>query len=64
MAVLMDFEFVDELADIEGIAVGRGVRDARRLQRLYGKGRWKKMKGIAHIRLRNGKIRLAELHLV
>jgi hypothetical protein len=29
---------------------------------MYGKGFWKKMKGIALIRLRNGRTRLAELH--
>jgi hypothetical protein len=29
---------------------------------LYGQGRWRKMKGIARIRLRDGRLRLAELH--
>ena len=32
------------------------------MRRLYGQGRWRKMKGIARIRLHNGEIRLAELH--
>jgi hypothetical protein len=32
------------------------------LRRLYGKGRRRKMKGVARIRLRDGRIRLAELH--
>jgi hypothetical protein len=44
------------------IATGKGIRDLRRLRRLYGQGRWRKMKGIARIRLHNGDIRLAELH--
>ena len=39
-----------------------GIRDLPRLRRLYGKGYWRKMKGSARIRLRNGRIRLAELH--
>ena len=58
----MDFELVGDLADIETIAAGRGIRDLPRLRRLYGKGRWRKMKGVARIRLRDGRIRLAELH--
>ncbi len=60
----MDFELVGEIEDIETIATGRGIRNLPRLRRLYGKGRWRKMKGTARIRLRNGRVRLAELHLV
>jgi hypothetical protein len=41
----VDFEILGELSDIETIAVGRSVRDLTRLRRLYGKGRWRKMKG-------------------
>ena len=33
-----------------------------RIIRLYGKGYWRTMKGSARIRLRNGWIRLAEIH--
>jgi len=58
----MDFEIVGELTDVETIASGRRIRELQRLQRLYGKGFWRKMKGIALIRLRNGRTRLAELH--
>ena len=58
----MDFERVGDLTDIETIAAGRAIRDRQRLQRLYGKGYWRKMKGSARIRLRNGRIRLAEIH--
>lgn len=58
----MDFDIVGDLTDIETIATGRGIRDLARLRRLYGKGLWRKMKGICQIRLRNGRIRLAELH--
>jgi hypothetical protein len=57
-----DFELLSELADIETIAVGAGIRDLPRLRRLYGKGRWRKMKGIARIRLKNGYVHMAELH--
>ncbi len=58
----MDFEIVGEIAVVETIATGAGIRDLKRLRRSYGKGRWRKMKGIARIRLISGRIRLAELH--
>jgi len=58
----MSFELIDEISNIETIAVGNAIRDLDRLERHYGKGRWRKMKSIAHIRLRNGTIRKAELH--
>jgi len=58
----MDFDIIDEIKDIETIAKGTGVRELNRLRKFYGIGNWKKMKGIAHIRLVSGKIKLAELH--
>lgn len=58
----MDFELLGELSDIETIVAGGRIRDLPRLRRLYGKGRWRKMKGVARIRLPDGWIRLAELH--
>ena len=58
----MDFELVGELHDVETIAVGQSIRELSRLRRLYGRGRWRKMKGVARIRIRDGRIRLAELH--
>lgn len=58
----MDFELVGALTDVETIATGKGVRELPRLRRLYGRGRWRKMKGVARIRLKDGRIRRAELH--
>jgi len=58
----MDFEIVGEITVVETIASGKGIRDLKRLRRSYGKGRWRKMKGIARIRLMTGRVRLAELH--
>ena len=58
----MNFEIVSPINNIETIAVENGIRDIRRLRRMYGKGRWRKLKGEALIKLWNGKIRLAELH--
>ena len=58
----MDFEIVGEINVVETIASGKGIRDLKRLRRSYGKGRWRKMKGMARIRLMTGRVRLAELH--
>ncbi len=58
----MDFEIVGEITVLGTIATGQGIRDLRRLRRSYGKGRWRKMKGAARIRLRSGHVRLAEIH--
>jgi hypothetical protein len=59
---LMNFEIIGEITDVKTIAVGNRIRDLARLQRMYGKGRWRKLKGVATVRLRSGRIRLAELH--
>ena len=58
----MNFEIIEEIYGIETIAKGPGIRDIDRLKKIYGPGNWKKRKGIAHIRLSSGKIKLAELH--
>jgi hypothetical protein len=58
----MKFEVLGEIADIEVIATGKFIRERRRLGRVYGRGRWRKLKGIASIRLADGAIYLAELH--
>jgi hypothetical protein len=58
----MNFEILSNISQIETIAVGTSLRDLPRLNKTYGSGRWRKLKGIATIRLANGRIRLAELH--
>ena len=58
----MNFEVVGAITAVETIAVGARIRELTRLSRLYGKGRWRKMKGKALVRLRSGRVRLAELH--
>ena len=58
----MNFQVLGTITEIESIAVGTGIRDLERLRKMYGHGRWRKLKGVAQIRLRNGRIRLAELH--
>lgn len=46
---MVEFEILSGIEDIETIATGRGVYIRRYLQRTYGKGRWRKMKGIGGI---------------
>lgn len=58
----MNFEIVSEIRGIQPIAVGSQIRDLARLRKMYGRGRWRKLKGVAHVRLQSGRIRLAELH--
>lgn len=58
----MDFEIVGEIDDVETIAVGGHIRDIMRLRRQFGTGRWRKLKGIATVRLPKGRTRIAELH--
>ncbi len=58
----MTFEIIDEIVGIEIIAVGSKIRDLAYLQKIYGRGRWRKLKGFAHVRLPNGNVRHVELH--
>lgn len=56
------FEILDRIRWIETIATERGIRELKRLNRIYGHAKWKKRKGIAKIRLTDGMIKFAELH--
>lgn len=58
----MSFEIVGEIAEVETIASGPGIHILSLLRKRYGKGRWRKRKGIANVRLPDGNVRLAELH--
>lgn len=58
----MDFEILGKIADVEIIAVGSKIRILSFLQEEFGRGRWRKLKGIAEVKLGNGEIRLAEVH--
>jgi len=58
----MSFDILGDILSAETIASGRGIRELKRLNRIYGKAAWRKRKGIAKIRLSDGTIKLAELH--
>ena len=58
----MKFELVGSIADVAVIAAGPSIRIRSYLNKAYGRARWRKMKGIATIRLPNGALRRVELH--
>ncbi len=58
----MDFEVVGPIQSIQTIATGREIRQLRRLRRVHGKGKWRKRKGVAQVRLLDGTVHRAELH--
>ena len=58
----MIFEVIGEITDIEVIAVSGKIHDIERLRKTYGSGRWRKLKGLALVRLEDGAESAAELH--
>jgi len=58
----MNFEIIGEITQTETIAVGSRIRIISILRKRYGKSRWRKLKGVANVRLLDGTIRLAEVH--
>jgi hypothetical protein len=56
------FKALGEIEEIETIASGSGVVIKRHLDRIHGKGRWRKMKGVASVELEDGTILKAEIH--
>lgn len=57
----MTFDLVGGIEQVETIAAGPSVK-VRSFLRKTGRGRWRKLKGIATVRLRNGNLRRVELH--
>jgi hypothetical protein len=57
-----DFKIVGGIAETEIIAIGRRIRELPALQKSFGRGRWRKLKGVATVILSDGTIRLAEVH--
>jgi len=56
------FEILGEIEDVETIAAGASVQVRARLNKVYGRGRWRKRKGLARVRLSSGTVRQVELH--
>jgi len=58
----MFLDIIGEIEEIETIAVGGRIHDIMRIRKQYGHGRWRKLKGVARVRLQSGKICKAEIH--
>ena len=56
------FHLIGTIEDCEAIATGSRIRDVAKLRKLYGKGKWRKMKGVGLVRLSDGTVCSAELH--
>jgi hypothetical protein len=56
------FEILGQIEEIEVIAVGANIRNLAYLEKTYGSGRWRKLKGKARVKVLNGNIRWVELH--
>ena len=50
----MKFEILGEITNIEIIAIGNSIRQLNRLRKVYGAGRWGKLKGLATVSLEDG----------
>ncbi len=59
---LVHFELIGSITKIETFAVGSAIREIARLRRIYGKGRWRKRKGVAKVRLADGSVHESEIH--
>ena len=58
----MEFEIIGAIQEVELIATGREISESPRLRKNYGGQRWRKLKGVALVRLADDTIRKAEIH--
>ncbi|MEW6689722.1 MAG: hypothetical protein AB1452_11595 [Pseudomonadota bacterium] len=58
----MYFEILGDITHVETFAVGSSIQEIARLRKRYGRGRWRKRKGIATVRLEDGTVVRAEVH--
>lgn len=56
------FKIIGKISDIETIAASKGIKEIRRLRKVYGTGRWRKLKGMARIQQADGTMSYAEVH--
>ena len=52
----MYLDIIGEIEEIQNIAVGGRIQDIMRIRKQYGSGRWRKLKGMANVRLQSGRI--------
>jgi len=58
----MTFEIIGKISAIEKIASTKSIREINRLNKQYGLGKWRKLKGNATVKFANGMICKAEVH--
>ena len=58
----MSFEIIGRITEVETIAVGAAIREVERLRKAQGAGRWRKLKGIATVRLADETVCSTEVH--
>jgi hypothetical protein len=56
------FELIGLISEVEVIAGSNSIREISRLRRIYGPGRWRKLKGRVRVRLPDGTTCEAEFH--
>jgi hypothetical protein len=56
------FDVIGAIEQVETIASGPSVKVRKYLRRLYGAGKWRKLKGVAKVLLPNGSLHRVELH--
>jgi hypothetical protein len=56
------FEILGSIREIENVPTGRGIRELARLNKFYGRAKWRKLKGVARVRLSDGSVQRAEIH--
>lgn len=57
-----DFQLLNEISEFEVIARGSSVKARHYLKRKYGRGNWRKVKGVGLVEYDNGDVCYAELH--
>ena len=58
----MNFKIIGNIENEKTFASGAGIREVSRLRKVYGRGRWRKRKGVATVELEDGTTILVELH--
>ena len=58
----MGFKILSDISSVEVIAIGQSIRVLAKLEKLYGRGKWRKLKGRAIVELPDGTLVTAELH--
>ena len=56
------FKIAGAIREIETVAIGQGIKNLNRLNKMYGKAKWRKLKGIGHVEWEDGTVLEAEVH--